>query len=63
MRWGAIATGITVLVVLVAKFTEGAWITLVLIPGLMLLMRMVKKTLRSGCQGDQYLDTPVNAEG
>jgi hypothetical protein len=40
---GAIATGLTTLVVLVAKFTEGAWITLLLIPGLILMMRMVKR--------------------
>ncbi|MGB9197141.1 MAG: APC family permease [Terriglobales bacterium] len=35
---GAIATGITVCVVLLAKFTDGAWITVVLIPALMLMM-------------------------
>ena len=29
---GALATGITLLVVLVAKFTEGAWITALLVP-------------------------------
>jgi amino acid transporter len=40
---GAIATAITVAVVLVAKFTQGAWITLVLIPGLIVLMRSVKR--------------------
>jgi hypothetical protein len=40
---GATATAVTVAVVLVAKFTEGAWITLLLIPGLMLLMRSVKR--------------------
>jgi amino acid transporter len=40
---GAIATAITVAVVLVAKFTQGAWITLVLIPALILLMRSVKR--------------------
>jgi amino acid transporter len=40
---GATATAVTVGVVLVAKFTEGAWITLLLIPGLMLLMRSVKR--------------------
>ena len=40
---GATATGITVLVVLVAKFTEGAWITILLIPGLILSMRLVKR--------------------
>jgi amino acid transporter len=40
---GATATAVTAAVVLVAKFTEGAWITLLLIPGLMLLMRSVKR--------------------
>ncbi|HEV2688279.1 MAG TPA: APC family permease [Bryobacteraceae bacterium] len=40
---GATATAITVLVVLVAKFTEGAWITLLLIPGLILLMHSVNR--------------------
>src|SRR5260370_28640623 len=40
---GAFATGVTVIIVLLAKFTEGAWITLLLIPGLILLMRMVKR--------------------
>jgi amino acid transporter len=40
---GAIATGLTVAIVLVAKFTEGAWITLLLIPGLILTMRLVKR--------------------
>ena len=32
---GALVTGITVLVVLVAKFVDGAWITVLLIPGLL----------------------------
>ncbi len=40
---GAVATGLTVIVVLIAKFTEGAWITLLLIPGLILMMRVVKR--------------------
>jgi hypothetical protein len=40
---GATATAVTVGVVLVAKFAEGAWITLLLIPSLMLLMRSVKR--------------------
>lgn len=40
---GAIVTGITVIVVLVAKFVQGAWITLVLIPGLVLLMIAVRR--------------------
>jgi hypothetical protein len=40
---GAIATAITVCVVLVAKFTEGAWITVILIPAMIGLMRGVKR--------------------
>ena len=40
---GAFATGVTVLVVLVAKFVEGAWITAVMIPLLILLMLRVKR--------------------
>ena len=40
---GALATGCTVLIVLIAKFTEGAWITVMMIPLLILLMRAVHK--------------------
>ena len=40
---GAIATGITTAVVLVAKFTDGAWITVLLIPSLILMMRAVQR--------------------
>jgi amino acid transporter len=40
---GALATGITVIVVLAAKFMEGAWITMLLIPSLVILMRSVRK--------------------
>jgi hypothetical protein len=39
---GAIATGITLLVVLVAKFREGAWMTALLIPVLIALMTAVR---------------------
>jgi amino acid transporter len=39
---GAVATAITVAVVLIAKFTEGAWITVILIPAMILMMRGVK---------------------
>ena len=39
---GAFATGITTCVVLVTKFTSGAWITALLIPAMMLIMRGVK---------------------
>jgi hypothetical protein len=40
---GAFVTGITVAVVLVAKFVDGAWITVILIPGLLLLMYAVHR--------------------
>ncbi|MGA2737687.1 MAG: APC family permease [Bryobacteraceae bacterium] len=40
---GATATAITVVVVLVAKFMEGAWITLLLIPSLLAVMVAVRR--------------------
>jgi amino acid transporter len=40
---GAIATGITTVIVLIAKFTSGAWVTALLIPTLILLMVGVKQ--------------------
>lgn len=39
---GALATGITVVVVLVAKFAEGAWVTALLIPAGLVLMGSVR---------------------
>ena len=40
---GALATGITTLVVLVAKFVEGAWVTALLIALMIVIMRSVKR--------------------
>jgi hypothetical protein len=40
---GALVTGITTLVVLVAKFAEGAWITLLFIPLTIFLFAMVRR--------------------
>jgi hypothetical protein len=40
---GAVATGLTVCVVIIAKFAEGAWITLIAIPGLLFTMYAVKR--------------------
>jgi amino acid transporter len=40
---GALATGVTTVVVLVAKFVDGAWITVLLIPALILMMRTVQR--------------------
>ena len=39
---GAVATGITLLVVLVAKFVDGAWVTAILVAGLIAVMLAVK---------------------
>jgi amino acid transporter len=40
---GAFVTGLTVLVVLVAKFTQGAWITVIFIPMVILVFRKVRR--------------------
>jgi amino acid transporter len=40
---GATATGLTTLVVLVAKFLDGAWVTALLVPVMIFLMTRVKK--------------------
>jgi amino acid transporter len=40
---GAVATGVTTLVVLVAKFAEGAWITALLVVVMILFMRTVNR--------------------
>ena len=40
---GAVATGVTVVVVLVAKFVQGAWLTMLLIPGLFVVMGFVRR--------------------
>jgi hypothetical protein len=40
---GAFVTGITVLIVLVAKFTQGAWITVIFIPFVILVFRKVRR--------------------
>jgi amino acid transporter len=43
---GAIATGITLLVVLVAKFTAGAWVSALLVLGLISCMAVVRRHYR-----------------
>jgi amino acid transporter len=57
---GALATAITVVVVLVAKFLDGAWITLLLIPGLLAVMIAVRRQYHEvgisvGCQSPLQL--------
>jgi amino acid transporter len=43
---GAVATGITLVVVLVTKFMAGAWITALLIPCMILIMVMIRRHYR-----------------
>ena len=40
---GAVATGISLLIILVTKFMYGAWVTALLVPFLIVLMMMVKR--------------------
>jgi len=53
---GGFVTAVTVIVVLVAKFAEGAWITVIFIPLLIFLFRLVRRhyhmvSVRTGCPG------------
>ncbi len=43
---GAVATGLTVIVVVAAKFTQGAWIVVLLLPAVILLMARVQRHYR-----------------
>jgi amino acid transporter len=58
---GAVATGITLLIVLIAKFTDGAWITAILVPALMLLMVAVKRHY-TGVHAATAIDRPMHVE-
>jgi amino acid transporter len=40
---GALATGVTFLIVIVTKFTEGAWLVVIVMPGLYLLMYSIRR--------------------
>ena len=40
---GAVATGVTLVVVLVAKFTAGAWITAIMVPSIIAVMYGIKR--------------------
>jgi amino acid transporter len=47
---GAVATGITLIVVLVAKFTSGAWVSALLVAGLVATMLWVRRHYRDVAQ-------------
>ncbi|MBV9784987.1 MAG: APC family permease [Acidisphaera sp.] len=40
---GAIATGLALAIILLAKFTEGAWLTIIIIPCTLLLLRTIRR--------------------
>jgi amino acid transporter len=56
---GAVATGITTLVVLASKFMSGAWVTALLIPILILLMMAVKRHY-GRVRSEMHDMTPIN---
>jgi hypothetical protein len=56
---GALATGITVCVIIVAKFTEGAWITVLAIPALIILMLAVRRQYAK-ILGETAYDRPAD---
>jgi amino acid transporter len=59
---GATATGLTTLVVLVAKFAAGAWVTALLVPLLILLMSIVKRHY-ARVDAETADDTPLELHG
>jgi hypothetical protein len=59
---GAFATGTTLLVIVVAKFTEGAWITLLLIPAMLMLFYAVRHHYTSVTRELAY-DAPLDLRG
>jgi amino acid transporter len=58
---GAVATGITTIVVLVAKFRAGAWVTALLVPALIGIMWVVKRHY-SRVKREMADRTPLNLE-
>ncbi len=55
---GSVATGLTLIVVLVTKFTAGAWIVAILMPALMLLMLAVKRHYVA-VERETIIDRPI----
>jgi amino acid transporter len=58
---GAVATGITTVIVLIAKFTSGAWVTALLVPTLILLMIGIKQHY-TRVKGEVAELSPLNLE-
>lgn len=58
---GAFATGLTLIVVVVAKFAAGAWIVAILIPVLIVMMRAVKRHY-AGVDEATAIDSPIRVD-
>lgn len=54
--WGAVGTGITLAVVLVAKFAAGAWVSVLIIAGLLVMMMSVGR--KRAANGSRSLKSP-----
>jgi len=59
---GAVATGVTLAVVVVAKFTSGAWVSVLLIAGMMAAMLWVRRHYDQVARETQ-LTAPIQIEG
>jgi amino acid transporter len=59
---GAVCTGVTLAIVLVAKFADGAWIMLLLIPALLVLFTSVQAHYETVAR-ELKCTTPLDAEG
>ncbi len=59
---GAVCTAITLVVVLVSKFAEGAWIMLILIPSLLIVFNVIHTHYRSVAK-EVATDLPLDAKG
>ncbi len=59
---GAVCTAVTLVVVLVSKFAEGAWVMMLLIPGLLALFNAVHAHYRMVGR-EVATDTPLDARG
>ncbi|HEX5971665.1 MAG TPA: APC family permease [Gemmatimonadaceae bacterium] len=53
---GAVATGVTLLVIIVAKFTEGAWLAVVVVPAFVLLFSRIRRF-------NESIDREVEVDG
>jgi amino acid transporter len=53
---GAICTSIALVIIIIAKFAEGAWVTLIVVPGLMLLLHSIQRHYK---RVSHEIDRPV----